>query len=165
MNSKNDLIEKLSLIQHVEGGYFSEIYRSSFMIETDRQNNQRSILTSIYYMLTNDRPIGYFHKNKSDIVHYFHHGSPLTYWIISPDGKLEKIKLGHDINNNQQLQLIIKAGYWKATMLEEGEYGLIGEAVAPGFEYHDWELGTSEKMQSFFPHLWKEIAKYVKTES
>jgi len=37
-------------------------------------------MTSIFYMLTNENPISYFILNRSDIMHYFHIGSPLTYW-------------------------------------------------------------------------------------
>lgn len=29
-------------------------------------------------------------------------------------------------------QLIVPGGYWKATVLTEGDWGLLGEAVAPG---------------------------------
>src|SRR5947199_5611 len=116
---KESIIEKLSMIKHIEGGYFSEIYRSETIIDTDRVDTNRSILTSIYYMLTDDRPIGYFHKNKSDIVHYFHGGSALTYFIIESNGELKKIKLGNNIFADQHPQLIVIGGCWKATILEE----------------------------------------------
>jgi len=163
--NKESIIKKLSMKKHIEGGYFCETHRSDIIINTNRQNNERPISTSIYYMLTEDSPIGYFHKNESDIIHYFHAGSTLTYIIIEPNGELKKMKLGPDIFSDDLLQLVVKGGCWKATILEKGEYGLLGEAVAPGFDYKDMEVGTKEKMRSLFPHLWKDIFQWVKPEA
>ena len=78
--NKMSLIKDLDLKQHIEGGYFARTY------ESDKYIDDHELLTSIYYMLTNDSPVGHFHKNKSDIVHYFHLGSPIKYLTISPDG-------------------------------------------------------------------------------
>lgn len=163
--NKTDLIAKLSLIEHVEGGYFYETYRSDSTIKTDREGDNRSQLTSIYYMLTDDRPIGYFHKNKSDIMHYFHAGSSLTYLIVHPQGNLERIKLGFDISKGDRPQLLVPGGCWKATVLEEGEFGLLGEAVAPGFDYRDMEIAKPDDFRLSFPNLWNELKSYVKEKS
>lgn len=160
--NKSDFITKLSLIEHVEGGYFCETYRSDLTTQTNREGRERSQLTSIYYMLTSDRPIGYFHKNKSDIVHYFHAGSSLTYLIVHPEGKLERFKLGFNIDRGDLPQLIVPGGCWKATVLEEGEFGLLGEAVAPGFDYRDMELAKPDSFSSSFPDLWNDLKHYVK---
>lgn len=160
--NKENIIKNLSLTKHVEGGYFGETYRSSDLIDTDRKKSTRSLLTSIYYMLTDDRNIGYFHVNKSDIVHYFHGGSPLTYLIIHPHGQLERITLGNDLTKGELPQLVVKGGCYKATILEKGEYGLLGEAVAPGFDYMDMEIGTLETMGKKFPDLIDEISEYIK---
>lgn len=160
--NKSDLIAKLSLIKHVEGGYFCETYRSDITTRTSRQGSERSQLTSIYYMLTDDRPIGYFHKNKSDIVHYFHAGSSLTYLIVHPEGKLERVQLGFDVTKGDLPQLIVPGGCWKATLLEKGEFGLLGEAVAPGFDYRDMELAKTDDFRLSFPDLWNDLKPYVK---
>ncbi len=161
--NKQDLIQKLALVEHREGGYFAETYRSSEIIKTDRSLRDRNIITSIYYLLTDDRPIGYFHRNQSHIIHYFHGGSSLTYLLLFPNGNLEKIKLGFNLDRGEVLQLIVPGGCWKATILESGEYGLLGEAVAPGFEYRDSELGTINYFQEHFSDLWDELKNYVKS--
>lgn len=158
--NKRQLIEKLSLQPHIEGGYFARTYSSG--LTTSIAGLQRHLLTSIFYMLTDDSPIGHLHKNKSDIIHYFHGGSPLTYLIVHPDGSLEKRMLGADLDNGQQLQLIVKGGCWKATELEAGEFGLISEAVSPGFDYDDMELAEEAIIKSQFPDLWVQISKYVR---
>ena len=160
--NKRQLIEKLSLEPHVEGGYFSRTYSSELKTAIPSNSKSRCLLSSIFYMLTDDSPIGYLHKNKSDIIHYFHGGSPLSYLIIHPDGNLERRMLGTDLDQGQQLQLIVHGGCWKATELVSGEFGLISEAVSPGFDYEDMELAEAETIKNQFPQCWDKIAKYVR---
>jgi predicted cupin superfamily sugar epimerase len=160
--NKQQIIEKLSLEPHIEGGYFSRTYSSNVEARLPPDSKPRRLMSSIFYMLTDDSPIGHLHKNKSDIVHYFHAGSPLTYFIVDVDGRLDTRVLGPDLDRGQQLQLIVPGGCWKATLLEAGEFGLISEAVAPGFEYEDMELAQAETIQNQFPHLWPRLVKYVR---
>lgn len=116
-------------------------------------------------MLTDDRPIGYFHKNKSDIVHYFDAGSSLTYLVVHPEGKLKRVKLGFNIIKGDRPQLLVPGGFWKATVLEEGEFALLGEAVAPDFDSRDMEIGKPDNFRSSFPNLWDDLKSYVKEKS
>ena len=161
--NKHDLIEQLSLVEHTEGGYFVESYRSPQTIATDRVDSDRNILTSIYYLLTDDRSIDHLHRNQSDILHYFQAGSPITYFLVSPTGKLEKVKLGLNFAAGEVGQLLVPGGYWKAAVLESGEYGLLGESVAPGFDYRDMEIARSNTFKADFPHLWSELSTYIKS--
>ncbi|MEO1341514.1 MAG: cupin domain-containing protein [Cyanobacteria bacterium J06635_13] len=160
--NKQDLIEQLSLIEHTEGGYFVESYRSEQTLPTVRVGGDRSLLTSIYYLLTDDRPIDHLHRNQSDILHYFQAGSPITYLLISPTGELEKVRLGLNFAQGEVGQLLVPGGYWKAAVLESGEYGLLGEAVTPGFDYRDMEIAQAEEFKTDFPQLWSELSPYVK---
>ncbi len=159
--TKEEIIASLNLVEHIEGGYFAETYRAPEQIPTERNGNLRNMCTSIYYMLTSERPVDYFHKNQSDIMHYFHMGSAITYLIIDPQGRLEKVKLGTNLAAGEQLQLLVKGGCWKAAFLETGDYGLIGEAVAPGFDYRDMEIGNQSLLRQY-PHLAPEIKNYLK---
>ena len=159
--NKHDLIRQLSLVEHIEGGYFSETHRSQETISTSREGKERAIFTSIYYLLTDDRPIDHFHRNQSDIMHYFQLGSTITYSILEPSGKLHKVKLGLNFAEGEVAQLLVPGGYWKAAVLEEGEFGLIGEAVTPGFDYRDMEIATESHFKQQFPTLWEELKPYV----
>ncbi len=153
--NKSSLIKYLNLAEHIEGGYFARTYQSP----TEYDN--RALMTSIYYLLTDERPIGRFHKNRSDIMHYFHLGAPMTYLTISPTGDLEQFILGPDLAAGHHLQKLVKGGYWKASFLASGEFGLLSEAVAPGFDYADMEIGEQGLLQKQFPELWPKIAAYV----
>lgn len=160
--NKYDLIKHLSLTEHTEGGYFVESYRSDIEVPTHRVGSDRSILTSIYYLLTDDRPIDYFHRNESDILHYFQAGSPITYILVSPSGELTKVKLGLNFAQGEVAQLLVPKHYWKAAVLESGEFGLLGESVAPGFDYRDMEIAQANFFQASFPELWPELSPYIK---
>ncbi len=156
---KAQIIEHLSLQSHIEGGYYRRTYQSEYLTA----NNSRNIVSAIFYMLTDDSPIGFLHQNKSDIIHFFHGGCALTYYLIHPNGQLQRIVLGDKLDCGQQLQLVVKGGCWKATELPEGEYGLVSEAVAPGFDYRDMVLANAEEIKTKFPDLWPEIGRFVKT--
>lgn len=158
---KQSVIDQLKLEPHLEGGYFKRSY-SSPRTGPIAEGGERLWMSSIYYMLTNDSPIGYFHRNRSDIVHYWHAGAALTYWLIDPLGNLSSVRLGPDIANGELLQLLVPGGYWKATHLQSGDYGLLSEAVTPGFDYEDMSLAVGADMQRDYPQLWGKISKYCK---
>ena len=159
--NQEKIIEKLHLEPHPsEGGYFRRTYESDLNIRED--DSSRKLLTSIYYMLTSDSPIGYLHRNKSDIIHYHHLGAAIKYIIITPDGKMEEKILGSDIANGELPQLIVKGGDWKASQLCSGEYGLISEAVSPGFDYQDNEMANPEVISLLNPELMSRLDQYIR---
>ena len=71
-----DLINGLGLEKHIEGGYFKRTYASETAIDT--KVGRRLLATSILYLLTKDSPIGHFHQNTSNILHFYHGGDPIT---------------------------------------------------------------------------------------
>ena len=162
--NKHDLIKQLSLIEHTEGGYFAETYRSVPTLPTNRTGSDRNLLTSIYYLLTDNSPINHLNKNQSDIMHYFQAGSAITYLLVSPEGELTKTVLGLNFERGEVAQLLVPGGYWKAAVLESGEFCLLGESVAPGFDYRDMEIARSDFIQASFPELWNELAPYIKSD-
>lgn len=171
-----ELIKALQLEPHREGGYFRRTYSSDVNVTittepgTPSKNAtnggvQRSIMSSIFYLLTSETPIMRLHFNRSDIIHYFHLGSPVEFIIIYPNGQLVKETLGTDILSGEKVQLLVPGGTWRAAAIKNvsGEgFSLTSEAVAPGFDYDDNKLATAEEIKSAFPNLWKEVEKYVK---
>ncbi|MEM1113219.1 MAG: cupin domain-containing protein [Pseudomonadota bacterium] len=148
---RETVIRTLALEPHVEGGYFKRTFQADHRSKVDSGDGPRFTMTSIFYLLTEESPIGHWHLNRSDIIHYFHLGAPVHYSMIHPDGRLERAVLGPDLEAGQQLQLVVRGGVWKASHLPTGDYGLISEAVAPGFEYEDMQLGERDKMLERFP--------------
>jgi uncharacterized protein len=163
---KKEIIKLLRLEPHpTEGGFFRRTYESRLHLDCDY--GRRLLLTSIYYMLTKESPVGFLHRNKSDILHYHHLGAPVKYTVVSPDGVLAEKIVGPDIQNGQLLQLLVPGGWWKASKICLGEYdyALISEAVAPGFEYADNEIADNELVLQRFPAIADRLAPYIKQES
>lgn len=158
--TEQEIIRLLNLQPHIEGGYFRRTYTSSQQI--NNQSAARPLLSSIYYLLTKDNPIGHMHKNQSDIVHYFHIGGALKYTLITPDGDIQETIMGSHLHKNQQLQLVVPGGYWKASQLLEGEFALISEAVAPGFDYNDMQLANQQLIEKEFPELYNELKHLIR---
>lgn len=156
------LVRLLGLEAHDEGGYFRQIYQSNWQLPTPaRTGESRWGVNTIYYLLTRQSPTGHLHRNESDIIHFFHAGSPLTYLMVSPEGQLSQVIMGPDPAQGHVFQMTVPGGYWKASFLAEGEYGLISEAVVPGFDYRDRELASVETITRQFPHLTAELTPYI----
>jgi hypothetical protein len=163
--TKEELITLLRLEPHpTEGGFFRRTYESSLHLDCDY--GRRLLLTSIYYLLTKESPGGFLHRNKSDILHYYHLGTPVRYTIVSPEGLLSEKIIGPDIKNGQMLQLLVPGGWWKAsrTCAGQDDYALISEAVAPGFDYADNEIATEELLRQKFPAIQDALIPYIKRD-
>ncbi len=148
------VIKALELDRHIEGGYFRRTFVSDYSASQEETSPGRKTMSSIYYLLNAESPVGHFHRNKSDIVHYFHMGDPIAYFLIHPDGELQEVTLGHNIEDDHQLQLVVPGGVWKASRLKANGafgYGLISEAVSPSFNYDDMTLGSSTLLKRDFP--------------
>ncbi len=159
--NRETVIEQLELEAHLEGGYFKRSFQSDHREKITTDNGPRYTLTSIYYLLTAESPVGHWHLNQSDIIHYFHLGSPIDYYLIEADGTLHTATLGPDLAAGQQLQLTVQGGTWKASHLPGGDYGLVSEAVSPGFEYDDMCLAKGDALVASFPQHQAVIEAYT----
>ena len=148
-----DVINALDLEAHIEGGYFRRTYQSDHRASLETSTGPRYLLTSIFYLLTEQSPVGQFHFNQSDILHYFHLGDPIEYSLIHADGALQTVVMGSDILAGQHMQLHVPGGIWKASRLLDGPhgFGLISEAVSPGFDFADMEMADRGKLTAQFP--------------
>lgn len=147
MNDRiQELISTLQLEAHPEGGFFKETYRSSISLGTPN----RQLMTSIYFLLTGDN-CSRFHRIKSDETWYFHEGSSLLVHELI-DGDYRVTKLGLDLSNGEQPFTVVKAGsiFGSSVMNEEG-YALVSCAVAPGFDFEDFELFDATTLLTSFP--------------
>jgi uncharacterized protein len=146
----NDLIGKLHLAPHTEGGFYRETYRSAEAISTQglppRYTGERAFGTAIYYLLTPDS-CSKMHRVKSDEIFHFYLGDPVIMLELFPDGPSRTSILGQDIEHGEQLQHVVSAGTWQGSMLVDGgRFALLGATVSPGFAFDDFELGSREHL-------------------
>ena len=105
MNGR-EIVQKLGLLAHPEGGFYKETYRSSCSMKTE-QNAIRNVCTAIYFLLENDN-ISLFHRIQSDELWFFHQGEPLEIVFIK-EGVLNTIILGNSFENGEVPQATIAA--------------------------------------------------------
>lgn len=148
-------IKHLQLNHHVEGGWYSEVYRSALTIPeqvlTPVFPGDRSACTHIYFLLEKEN-FSAFHRIRSDEIWHFYSGDPITVYEIDTSGNLTAHLLGNDPSKGHSLCCVIKANSWFASRVANGgEYGLAGCTVAPGFDFNDFELAFSKELSTQFP--------------
>jgi len=151
----DDVIEKLNLLPHPEGGYFKETYRSLETIKKkclpERYSGNRTFSTQIFFLLKGNQ-FSSFHKLNSDETWHFHAGCPIEIISISPDGTLAKTILGINLLDDQLPQYTIPAGIWFAAKpLDIQSFTLVSCSVAPGFDFADFQLGDKDFLIKQFP--------------
>lgn len=155
MTSLEDIIQKLQLKPHPEGGYFKETYRSLGEIDIEslgsEYNGKRNYSTCIYFLLTSDN-FSSFHKVNQDEIWHFYDGSSIRLHVISEDGNYSEYKIGRDFSNGEVPQLVVPGGHWFAAEVSDNDsYSLVGCTVAPGFDFADFKLPSREKLVSIYP--------------
>ena len=127
MDKCDELINKLGLIPHPEGGYFSETYRD--------ENGHAS---HIYYLLKNGQTSHWHKLTKNENLH-FYDGDPLQVLLSKDQIHTQKIIMGADLDKGHQYHFIVEAETW-FSMIPLGKWTLIGCIVTPAFDYKDFEL-------------------------
>jgi len=151
------LIAKLDLQPHPEGGWYKETYRSSDTIGAaglpDRFGGEsaKSAATGIYFLLTCEN-FSAFHKIKSDEGWHFYAGpGGLRVYDISPTtGEMTVHRLGP--GEDEVFQSWVPANHWFGSRVEgKGNWALVGCTVSPGFEFADFEMAKRKDLLAAFP--------------
>ena len=127
MTNPEDLIKKLNMVAHPEGGYFSESFR-------DENNN----VSLIYYLLQKNEWSHWHRLTKNETLH-FYKGDPLIVYISKDGIDYSSVTIGE----NDNFHYTVGSQSWFA-MKSSGAYSLIGCTVAPGFDYKDFELAPAD---------------------
>ena len=128
-----DVIARLELRPHPEGGHYRETFRDS---RTDAGG--RALSTAIYFLLARGER-SHWHRIDAVEVWHFYAGDPLTLRIAHDGGVQHTIRLGPDAAADQRPQAIVPAQAWQAAE-SNGDWTLVGCTVAPGFDFATFEL-------------------------
>jgi len=146
--------QHLQLKKHVEGGWYSEVYRSSLQLPQSllpEFNGDRSACTHIYFLLEQG-DFSAFHRIKSDELWHFYDGDGLVVYELDESGQLTEHKLGLDIANGFVPFCMIRKGSWfGSSVWSHGKFALVGCTVAPGFDFADFELAKANELSNQFP--------------
>lgn len=134
-----NLIERLRLAPHPEGGWYRQIHRSALLVRTPR--GERSALTTIYYLLEKEA-VSRWHVVDADEVWHFYAGAPLELYIYDPRAqRLGRRELGSPADGREAVA-VVDAGQWQAAR-SSGDYSLVGCNVGPGFEFSGFQFVSS----------------------
>ncbi len=155
MNTAIDWINQLELEKHPEGGYFKEVYRSDEHVIKkalpSRYIGDRSFSTSIYFLLK-DRDFSCFHRLQTDEIWHFYQGTTLEIFVLHQKEGLSRHLMGQQAGAGEHLQITILRDQWfAARVVEPNSFSLVGCTMAPGFDFHDFELANRKQLISEFP--------------
>lgn len=131
MTNAADIIDRLGLRPHPEGGHYAETYRHL------PDGGDRGACTAIYYLLARGER-SHWHRVDAVEVWNFHAGDPLRLRIHEA-GVTREVVLGPDIAAGQLPQVVVPPHAWQAAE-PLGEWGLVGCIVAPAFEFAGFEM-------------------------
>jgi predicted cupin superfamily sugar epimerase len=141
----------------LEGGYFRETYRSADRLPPSA-GKEKSLATAIYYLLT-PSSFSALHRLPTDEIFHFYLGSPVTMLQLGPDGG-RTLTLGTDLVAGQRPQVVVPRGVWQGSLLHAGgDFALLGTAMAPGFDFGDYEAGDRALLTSQYPSFAELIAR------
>lgn len=130
--SAADIIARLELQPHPEGGHYRETFR-----DPRCDSSGRSCSTAIYFLLARGERSHWHRIDAVEIWHYYA-GAPLTLEIADDSGH-RTITLGPDVAAGETPQAIVPPRAWQAATAI-GDWTLVGCTVAPGFEFDRFEL-------------------------
>jgi len=130
----DEIIAKLSLAPHPEGGYFRQTWEAS--------NNGRPVGTCIYFLLKDGAASHWHHVDAVEIWHYYA-GEPLILSLSAhDDGPAIDHILGPDLGAGQAPQIIVPERHWQAARTT-GDWTLVGCTVSPGFQFSGFTLAPA----------------------
>jgi predicted cupin superfamily sugar epimerase len=131
--SADEIIARLELRPHPEGGHYRETFR-----DTRADVNGRSISTAIYFLLARGERSHWHRVDTAEVWHYYA-GSALNLKIANEGCSGHTVRLGPDVAAGERPQAIVPAQAWQ-TAETTGDWTLVGCTVAPGFEFATFEM-------------------------
>ena len=130
MTSADEIIARLGLQPHPEGGHFRETFRAA--------DRPRGASTSIYFLLKSGER-AHWHRVDADETWHYYAGAPLEL-SLSDDGKsVRRLRLGTDLEIGEAPQAVVPRNVWQGAR-SLGKWSLVGCTVAPAFEFAGFEL-------------------------
>jgi len=136
MMTARDVIARLGLKPHPEGGHFRETWR------TETGPGERSAGSAIYYLLAAGEK-SHWHRVDADEIWHFYAGASLTLSMAADGQAVRETILGIDIAAGQAPQIVVPAGHWQAAE-SRGGWTLVGCTVSPGFEFSGFQMAPPD---------------------
>jgi uncharacterized protein len=139
-----DIIARLELKPHPEGGHYRETFRDA---RVDAAGRARS--TAIYFLLARHERSHWHRIDAVEVWHYYA-GHALILQIADDSGR-RSLRLGPDLAAGEVPQAIVPPHAWQAAE-STGDWTLVGCTVAPGFDFATFELAPKGWEPPTSPH-------------
>jgi len=124
-----------------ESGYL--VLREGSEFTADVDGAVQPIHNSIYYLLTENKPINYLHWLASEDIHILVDGGPLDYYLFLEDGSVKHVRLGLDRAKGEIPAVTVPARSYKAIKLVAGaKYGLMVNVLTPAWSKERVKIGA-----------------------
>ena len=136
MLSAAEVIRRLELKPHPEGGHFRETFRDPRTID-----GERAASTAIYFLLARGER-SHWHRIDAVEVWHWYGGASLALSIASGN-KRQTNELGPALASGARPQAIVPVNAWQMAV-SLGDWTLCGCTVAPGFEFRSFEMAPAD---------------------
>ena len=155
MRPAAEIVARLKLAPHPEGGWYREVHRSPTRLIAPR--GPRAAITSIYFLLEAGQK-SRWHVVAADEVWHFQDGAPLELLIYRPATATLTRRLLGRVSDGLESIGIVSAGEWQAAR-STGAWTQVGCDVAPGFEFEDFHFVSA--VADHEPHFRGELEPFV----
>ncbi|MBB3996260.1 cupin domain-containing protein [Aureimonas pseudogalii] len=136
--SAREIIRRLKLEPHPEGGWYRQTFEDEACDETGRARS-----TAIYYLLDLGETSEWHRVRDAAETWHWYGGAPLVL-TVSPNGHdASAHRLGPSLATGEEPQFTVPADWWQ-TATSLGEWTLVGCTVAPGFRFESFELAPPD---------------------
>ena len=134
----DDIIAKLGLQPHPEGGWYREVW-----VDAQTIAGGRALGTSILFLLKEGER-SHWHRVDATEIWHFHAGAPLVLSVAADAaGPVVEHRLGADVLAGDLPQAIVPVWNWQAAR-SVGAWTLVGCTVTPGFRFEGFELAAPD---------------------
>lgn len=131
MSEAEDLICRLDLSRHPEGGWYRETWRAA------PGADGRAAGTSILFLLEAGQR-SHWHRVDAAELWIYQAGTPLTLFIAT-EAKVVPIVIGVNPARGELPQHVVEPGQWQAAEAGAG-WCLVACVVVPGFEFTGFDI-------------------------
>ncbi len=154
-----EIINRLNLEPHIEGGYYKRYYQSLHTVTKD--NNEICKAGSCIYYLLEKNNISQFHSITSDEIWHFYEGGILEIHEITETEDYVIHYLGSSLNNEKaEYTAVVKRGSIFAAKINSGEYVLAGCSLHPEFLFKDFKMYDYNELITLYPALKSKIDSF-----
>ncbi len=130
----DEIIARLGLQPHPEGGHFRETFRAP-----DAEGVAgRGASTAIFFLLKAGER-SHWHRVDADEVWHHYAGAALELSVSDDGHAVRHLRLGGDFGIGETPQIVVPRGIWQAAR-SLGNWTLVGCTVAPAFDFAGFEL-------------------------